>query len=284
MSRQNVCPHCGCDAGAHFMSCPRAGGPISFAFDGLFQRKHGGKSLIHLIVIDTETGGLDPNQACIIELAAQLVRIDVEHRSVRVPRAKLFHAHILPDRPVHPQAAAVNGYREDWWQANAMSPVDAFDSFIDYLNGIDHEDMIWAGSNVTGFDLPFLRSDMDRVHLELPGKPKMSHRTLNTESLCFPLFVEGEISSCGIAALRKWAGCEGDQKHTAIDDVNDAIRVIAAYFQRRVWPFIGMRACKCGQAWLPAPGLFGTTEETECPACRLRKLNKEFRDRELPRM
>jgi DNA polymerase III epsilon subunit-like protein len=284
VSRRDVCPHCDCDAGVHFINCPRAGGPISFSFDGLFQHNHEDKSLIHLIVIDTETGGLDPSDRCIIELAARLVRIDIENRAVRVPRAKLFHAYIKPDRPVHPQAAAVNGYREDWWEANAMSQVDAFDQFIDYLEGLDHEDMMWAGSNVTGFDLPFLRSDLDRFHLELPGKPKMSHRTLNTESLCFPLFVEGQTESCGIAALRKWAGCPGEQRHNAIDDVEDAIRIIASYFQRRVWPFTGMHACKCGQAWLPAAGLFGTTEETTCPACRLRKMNEELRNHELPRV
>lgn len=240
--------------------------------------------MIHLIVIDTETGGLDPSRACIIELAAKLVRIDVEHRSVRVPQANLFHAYVLPDRPIHPQAAAINGYRDDWWAANALPQADAFGQFLDYLDSLDYQGMMWAGSNVTGFDLPFIRTDMARLGLLLPGKPKMSHRTLNTESLCFPLFVEGQTESCGIASLRKWAGCEGDQKHTAIDDVNDTIRVITAYFQRHVWPFIGMRACECGQAWLPAPGLFGTTDETECPACRLRKLNKEFRDRELPRV
>lgn len=38
MTSKSVCPQCGCEAGAHFMSCPRVGGPISFAFDGLFAR------------------------------------------------------------------------------------------------------------------------------------------------------------------------------------------------------------------------------------------------------
>jgi hypothetical protein len=32
----STCPKCGCDAGAHFMICPRMGGPISFSFDRLF--------------------------------------------------------------------------------------------------------------------------------------------------------------------------------------------------------------------------------------------------------
>lgn len=32
------------------------------------------------------------------------------------------------------------------------------------------------------------------------------------------------------------------------------------------------RLCACGQPWVPASGLFGTTEETECPGCVLRRL------------
>lgn len=271
MTYRDVCPRCGCDAGVHFINCPRVGGPISFAFDDLFKNKGERQNMIHLIVLDTETGGLDPTRHCIIELAARLVRLDADNKSVRVPQAKVFHAYILPDRLINPEAAKINGYCFDWWQENAMLRSDAFAQFLDYLDGLGEEDMIWAGSNVTGFDLPFLRSDMARVGLKLPGKPKMAGRALNTESLCFPLFANYEVDSCGVAALRKWAGCSGKQSHNAIDDVEDTVRIIGAYFQRVVWPFRGMRVCECGQAWRPAPGLFGTTEETSCPACRLRK-------------
>lgn len=32
-----------------------------------------------------------------------------------------------------------------------------------------------------------------------------------------------------------------------------------------------VRWCACGQPWLPAVGLYGTTEETACQACVLRR-------------
>jgi hypothetical protein len=32
-----------------------------------------------------------------------------------------------------------------------------------------------------------------------------------------------------------------------------------------------VRWCDCGQPWIPATGLYGTTEETECPGCVLRR-------------
>lgn len=38
-----------------------------------------------------------------------------------------------------------------------------------------------------------------------------------------------------------------------------------------------IRWCACGQPWLPAVGLYGTTEETQCPACILRRLLAEER-------
>ena len=39
--------------------------------------------------------------------------------------------------------------------------------------------------------------------------------------------------------------------------------------------------CDCGQPWLPAAGLFGTTEETQCHGCTLReRLARENVERE----
>ena len=38
-----------------------------------------------------------------------------------------------------------------------------------------------------------------------------------------------------------------------------------------------IRWCDCGQPWIPAVGLYGTTEETECPGCVLRRVLTELR-------
>jgi hypothetical protein len=40
--------------------------------------------------------------------------------------------------------------------------------------------------------------------------------------------------------------------------------------------FAGVRWCECGQPWKPAAGLFGTTEETRCPACVLKDMVAEL--------
>ena len=39
-----------------------------------------------------------------------------------------------------------------------------------------------------------------------------------------------------------------------------------------------VRWCACGQPWLPAVGLNGTTDETQCQACTLRRLLRKAMD------
>lgn len=188
--------------------------------------------MIHLIVIDTETGGLDPSDSCIIELAARCVTIAHERKGLTVGES--FHELVKPDRPVGAQAATVNGYSEEKWSGSKRMGIVAR-KFIGWLYTLPHEDMAWAGSNVSGFDLPFLKSDLARCDLALPGKPKFGRRVLNTESLCFPLLVRGDVNSLGVEALRTWAGLSGKQKHTALDDVHDTVAIVSRYFYKEVW-------------------------------------------------
>jgi DNA polymerase III epsilon subunit-like protein len=190
--------------------------------------------MIHLIVVDTETGGFDPAERCIIELSAQHVLVEHDAKQVVAHPNESFHRFVKPDRPVSEGAAAVNGYSEKAW-AGAQRMREVARAFIGWLYEIPHDGLVWTGSNVTGFDLPFLHSDFGRVELALPGKPKFSRRVLNTESLCFPLLVKGEVEHVGIEALRTWAGLSGEQKHTAKDDVADTITIISRYFYKEVW-------------------------------------------------
>lgn len=197
-----------------------------------------GKRIVSLVVLDTETGGLNPFEHSVIEIAACNAIINPNNHTVRT-RDLPFHEKVLPDRPVDPQAAAVNGYTPELWTADgARSMYDVSMSFLFWLDQVVGNDLVWAGSNVLGFDLPFLREGIRRAHStsrHLPSKPKFSRRTLNTESLCFPLYVAGEIDHCGVEALRAWAGLPGKQTHAALQDVSDTIDVIRAYFERVVW-------------------------------------------------
>lgn len=189
--------------------------------------------MIRLVVLDTETGGLEPEDACIIELAAA----EIEIYSPGVPNKlgtvvqRRFHSRVKSYKPVHPAAAKVNGYNEAEWDKESTFDVVGGD-FLGWLDGIQGEGLVWCGSNV-GFDLGFIASDLEHYGLPaLPSKPKFSRRLLNTESLCFPLMMFGYVDSLGVNALGKWAGREGEQRHTASDDVDDCIAILREYLGR----------------------------------------------------
>jgi DNA polymerase III epsilon subunit-like protein len=196
----------------------------------------------YLMIVDTETGGLSSESASVIEVAAQLhVVLDTSRekpgksyrRHFRLSAVSdPFHRLVRPRLPVEEQAAAVNGYDPDRWEREGVNYDVAMRDLHAFLveEEPDIEGIVWAGSNVLGFDLPFLRSEMAAAGLELPGKPRFARRTLNTESLCFPLFARGLTDSCGVAALRTWVGLKGEQHHTAIGDIEDTAAIIARYF------------------------------------------------------
>ena len=188
-----------------------------------------------LVVLDTETGGLDPVEHSLIEVAARVV--DLNHLAQHVHVHDLhFESKVAPRLPVSKGAAAVNGYTAVRWRAAPSLGrfSEMFSRWLAHIDAPPDGSLVWAGSNV-GFDLGFLKSDLRQVGAELPGKPKFSRRLLNTESLCFPLLLRGTVSSLGVAALRKWAGLKGEQKHTALDDVNDTVAIICKYVREEVW-------------------------------------------------
>jgi len=124
------------------------------------------------IVLDTETTGLDPEHADIIELAA--IPLDAELN----PRegVKPFHTFIQP-QPHHPiakQAIEVNGHtwvydHESETYKNALPYDRAWTHFYDWMATL-YEKMQWiitVGWNVS-FDEAFLR--YLHAHPDVPGR------------------------------------------------------------------------------------------------------------------
>lgn len=179
-----------------------------------------------LLVVDTETGGLDPAEACIVSIAA---RVLVLGQGVLEP-GEFFHTKIKPDRPVGDKAAAVNGYTPEAW-ADAPPADLALSLFRKWVDAVckAHDKPMWCGCNPL-FDLKFYNSDRKRFGLVEPAG--LSHRVIDVQSMAIPLLFSGEVSSVSLSALRTWAGLEGEQTHTALGDVDDTCEVIGALLLR----------------------------------------------------
>lgn len=180
-----------------------------------------------LLVVDTETGGLDPVEACIISIAAQVLVIEpgkVEFAG------EYFESKIKPDRPVGPAAAKVNGYTPEAW-ADAPEPAEALAAFRHWTEARckEHDKPMWCGCNPL-FDLKFYNSDRKRHGQAEPHG--LGYRVIDVQSMAIPLLFLGEVDSVSLSALRAWAGIDGEQSHTALGDVLDTCEVIGALLLR----------------------------------------------------
>ena len=100
--------------------------------------------MIHLVMIDTETGGLEVDEHCVIEIAATIISVShVTDEGFRVARYDNFCQKITPDRPVNAQAAEVNGYDPDTWRGD--TPIRVFNAFHVWCQEHNTSSMMWAG-------------------------------------------------------------------------------------------------------------------------------------------
>jgi DNA polymerase III epsilon subunit-like protein len=181
-----------------------------------------------LVVLDLETGGLDPNRHGIVEIAAAIVEIENtmdSDRGLVFRYGETWESQCIPDLAVETNAALINGYTAEKWEG-APSTGMALRAFFSWMTRSVPNGAMWCGSNPS-FDLGFLRAAEARCVERMPTY--MSHRMCNLASLCFPLMLSGQTEGIGLRHLRKWAGLEGEQKHRAMADVLDTIVVLKKY-------------------------------------------------------
>lgn len=136
-----------------------------------------------LVVIDTETGGLDSNEHSLLTLGAALL-VDGEITST-------FHIHVLEeDLKVDPQALSVNGITEAEIKAG-MSPsfvVTAFEQWLRNNNAGGR--MTLAGHNIAGFDMGFMKRLYKLARYRMP----FDYHVLDTMSVALVLKFMGKLN------------------------------------------------------------------------------------------
>lgn len=157
------------------------------------------------IVLDTETTGLDPSKARLIEIGA------VRLRGGQLYDKNAFRRLIRPPEPVPPVSTAVHGIN-DLMLANAP-PFEALRD--DVRKFIDGELVI--GHSI-GFDLAILANEFRRAGAEWK-KP----RALCTRMLAE--VVEPNLPDYSLERVAAWLGVTSEGRHSALGDATMTARV-----------------------------------------------------------
>ena len=174
-------------------------------------RTSGAAPLLSLdaVVIDTETTGLDPRKARVIELAG-----------VRLSAGKLiagdkFRQLLRPaDDAIPAETTRIHGI-DDAMIAGAPLFADVWPSFKAYLG-----QAVVIGHTV-GFDLAMLKRECD-----LAGLPWIRPRTLDTRLLA--QIAAPELAGYALEKLAAWLGVEFADRHSALGDAATTARVFLA--------------------------------------------------------
>ena len=175
-------------------------------------RTSGGAPLLSLdaVVIDTETTGLDPRKARVIELAG-----------VRLSAGKLVAGDFVPS--IAAASRRIDPRRDDahsWHRrcdGRRQSPLFAdvwprFNTFLGQAVVIGH---------TVGFDLAVLKRECD-----LAGLPWIRPRTLDTRLLA--QIAAPELAGYSLEKLAAWLGVDVADRHSALGDAITTARVFLA--------------------------------------------------------
>ena len=150
------------------------------------------------VAIDSETTGLDPRNAWIVELAA--VRI----AAGRLQPDESFQRRVNPGAPIPPAAAAIH-HIDDAAVLNAPIFREVWPEFSSRIGGT-----IVVGHNL-GFDLAVLKRECDRAGIAW-AKP----RTLDTRLLA--QVAEPNLAGYALDSLAAWLGVKIAGRHSALGD------------------------------------------------------------------
>ena len=163
-----------------------------------------------IIIIDTETGGLDPLTHSILSIG--VVSWDGQHRE------EIFI--LEPHLSTNPRSMAVNQIDLDQLKQEGCTPREACDRLEAFVNRISGgQPIIFAGHNIA-FDLAFIRRLYQVSQRPLPTS--FSHRSLDTHTLLWTLATLGDIprSACSSdGAFRHFNVAPPERlRHTALGD------------------------------------------------------------------
>lgn len=159
------------------------------------------------VVIDTETTGLDPARARVVEIGA------VRLTGGRIA-AETFRSLVAPGEPIPPAATAIHGIGEAEI-AGAPRFGEALPKLRDFIG-----DRVVIGHSL-GFDIAMLRGECARI-----GETFSPRRTLDTRLLA--QVIAPNLADFSIEGLCAWLGLAVEGRHSALGDAAATARIFCA--------------------------------------------------------
>jgi DNA polymerase III epsilon subunit-like protein len=181
--------------------------------------------------VDTETTGLDPYEDDVIQIAVLKMVHPAGSYLLHPIEGGEMEIKVFPRKPVPPEVAAINGYSEEVWAKEAVTPDVAMLKFLKFIEWTN-----FGGQN-PAFDNAFLKEAAKRC--KLPWPKMQGYRLIATEMLAWPLLLNGKIPNVKQETLVRYLGI-GEQTHDALDDVRQCAQIygkLIGYVARSVAEF-----------------------------------------------
>lgn len=162
-----------------------------------------------IIVVDTETTGLDIFNDDIVQLAA------VKMRGTEVIESSRFEVFISSDKPIMPELApgVPNPVYGIYATVDKQSPEQAFAAFIEYAGA----DPVFAGHNIE-FDAAIIANNIARrTRLAIPQG--LGHEVEKIDTLAISRLLFPRLKSHRLGYMLEKLKISGVNSHNALDDV-----------------------------------------------------------------
>jgi len=170
----------------------------------------------NLFFFDSETGGLEAHEADMVQVAVVLT----DPTGDRI--LEEYSAKVFPKKPVHPKAAAVNGYTAEKWAQEAVE----LDGPMIKMLGMARNAVFVAHN--TPFDWSFFATAMAQRQQRWPG----DYHKIDTVALATPLLKFGRVENLKLATLVAHFGYQQEEAHTALSDARDCRKIYLAMMKR----------------------------------------------------
>ncbi len=167
------------------------------------------------VVVDVETGGLDPKKDALLEVAA--VFLDIDKDGMMKPAHHVStHIEPAPNLGINPESMKINGIKLDNPFRMAISEKEAlqkvFTAVREEVRKQGCTRAILIGHNAH-FDLAFLNAAIERC--DIKKSPFHPFSVLDTASLSALAFGQTVLAKSAIAAGMKW---DAEGAHSALYD------------------------------------------------------------------